>query len=214
MRIPVIAAVAVVSCVGLLAVSQISAQRNGITAPPPNGVALVNMTSITQNSVRVNKAMDALKKEYLAKGEELKKEGERGQQLTEEVRKLPPGTPERKELEQKLLKMRADFELHGKKVTNDTRDGETKVMYSLTRELRDELARYAQANGVQLMLRYDPTPEEMTDPRVVLQEIQKPIVYQRGAEITPAILESMNHRAQAAGPATSRAPQPAKGATR
>jgi Skp family chaperone for outer membrane proteins len=214
MRIRLVAAVAVVGCVGLLAVSQISAQRSGINAPPPNGVAVVNMASITQNSVRLNKAMDALKKEYLAKGEDLKKEGERGNQLTEEARKLPPGTPERKELEQKLLKLRADYELHGKKVTNDTREGETKIMFSLTREVQDELARYAQANGVQLMLRYEPTPEELTDPRLILQEIQRPIVYQRGAEITPAILESMNHRAPTGGPATTRAPQPAKGALR
>ena len=142
MRIRLIAAVAVVGCVGLLAISQIAAQRAGITAPPTNGVAVVNMASITQNSVRLNKAMEALKKEYLAKGEELKKEGERGNQLTEEARKLPAGTPERKEAEQKLLKLRADYELHGKKVTNDTREGETKIMYSLTREVRDELARY------------------------------------------------------------------------
>ena len=213
MRIPLIAA-AVAGSVGLLAVSQISAQRPSPPAPPRNGVALVNMASITQGSVRLNQAMETLKKEYLAKAEGLKKEGEQGNQLTEEARKLPPGTPQRKELEQKILKLRADYELHGKKVTNDTREGETKIMFSLTREIQDELARYAQANGVQLVLRYDPTPAEMTDPRLILQEIQKPIVYQREAEVTPAILESMNRRAPAGNAAAGRPSAPSKGAPR
>jgi hypothetical protein len=149
--------------------------------------------------------MDALRADYVAKGEALKKEGEAGNRITEDARKLPPGSPERKEMEQKVLALRADFELHGKKVNDETRERETKIVYSMLQELKEEMARHAQANGEQLILRLDPTPPDLTNPRAILAEIQKPIVYQRGNDVTPAILEALNRRAPAAA-ATSRAP--------
>ena len=65
-------------------------------------------------SVRFKQSIDTLKKEYDAKAQALKQEGDTGNQLTEKVRSMPAGSPERKKLEQEVLKMRADFELHGK----------------------------------------------------------------------------------------------------
>ena len=121
MRKPLVLAAAIAAAVGLFAVARLSAQRPPATAVPRRGPVLVDMGAIAQNSVRLKQSMEALKAEYKAKAEELKKEGQRGNQLTEEARKLPAGSPERKDLEQKVLKLRADFELHGKRVNDDTR---------------------------------------------------------------------------------------------
>jgi len=62
---------------------------------------------------------------------------------------------------------------------------------------------------VQLILRYDPTPEDLSDPRIIMREIHKPIVYQSGLEATSPVLGSLNGRS-AAPPAarTGQAPQP------
>jgi hypothetical protein len=124
--------------------------------------------------------------------------------MTEELRKLAAGSPKRKALEQQILKARADYELHGKKVTDEIRDTESKIILGLLGDLRAELDRYARANGVQLILRNDPTPEELTDPRMILQEIHKPIVYQSGSDVTQPILQAMN--AGVAAPRTGQAP--------
>jgi Skp family chaperone for outer membrane proteins len=185
-----------------------SPPRQPQQAPAPRGgTALVDMSVITKHAARFNQAMEQLKAEYTAKAEELRKEGERGNQLTEKLRAMPSGSPERKQLEQDILKMRADFELNGKRVTDRIRDSETQIILGLIQDLRGEMERYARANNVKLILRHDPTPPELTDPRMILQEIHKPIVYQRGSDVTPAILEALNRRGPAAGvPATGRAP--------
>lgn len=211
MRISRIVAWAVVAIVGLFAGARLVAQRPAAPSAPRPAAALVDMNSVMQNSARLKQSMDALKTEYMAKAEELKKEGERGNQMTEAARKLPTGTPERKEAEQKVLKARADFELKGKKVNDETREKELKVVSSMLRELKDELSRYGQSTGVPLILRYDTSPPDLENGRAILAEIQKPIVYQRTSDVTPAILEAMNRRTGA--PAANTATRPAAPAT-
>ena len=205
MRTRLIVAIALVA-LGFGVGSKLSAQRPTTPQAPRGGPVLVDMAVVAQNSVRLKQSMEALKADYKATAEELKKESEQGNRVTEEARKLPAGSPERKELEQKVLKMRADFELHGKKINDNTRERETKIVYGMLLELKEELARHAQANGEQLILRLDRTPpEQLSNPQAILAEIQKPIVYQRNSEITPAILEALNRRGPAA-PTAGRAP--------
>jgi Skp family chaperone for outer membrane proteins len=194
MKMPLAAAVTVTSCVGLLAVSSLSAQRPAPAAAPRNGVALVDVAAVSQKCARLTQSLEALKIDYESNAAVFKKEAEAGNQLTEKVRQMPSGSPERKKLEQEVLKKRADFELHGKRITEDARERETKLYVSMFRELNEELARFAQANGIQLVLRYDAPPLDLNDPRAVLQEIQKPIVYQRGVDVTPTVLEAVNRR--------------------
>ncbi len=204
MRMPMIGEALAAACVGLLAVSTLLAQRPPASPLTQTGTGLVDIGAVTQNSAALKQSLDALKKEYEASSADFKRESEKGNQLTEKLRKMPAESPEHKKLEQELLKMRADFELRGKRISNDIRDRETKLFFSTLRDIQAELARFAQANGVKLVLRYDPTPAELNDPRAILQEIQKPIVYQRGSEITQPVLEAMNRRGPS-GPATGRA---------
>jgi Skp family chaperone for outer membrane proteins len=213
MKMTLVVAVVAFCCAGLAAALQLSAQ-NPVRSPAPHrGTALVNMGDIMKHSARFNQSMERLKQEYESRARELQKEGERGNQLTEELRKLPPNSPERKKFEDEILKLRADYELHGKKVTEAIRDQESKIVVGLLADLKQELDRYAHATGTQLILRYDPTPEDLTDPRMILQEIHKPIVYQRDLDATGAVLESLNRCAPAA-PTTGRAPAPTRPAPR
>ncbi|MBI3837027.1 MAG: OmpH family outer membrane protein [Planctomycetia bacterium] len=207
MRMPLAAAAAVISCVGLLAVSNLSAQRPASSATPRSGVALVDVAGISQKCARLTQSLEALKHEYESNAASFKKEADVGNQLTEKVRQMPAGSPERKQLEQEVLKRRADFELHGKRITEDARERETRLYVSMFRELNDELARYAQANGVQLILRYDVAPLDLSDPRAVLQEIQKPIVYQRDMDVTPTVLDLVNRRSGPLGSTSKTATQ-------
>jgi Skp family chaperone for outer membrane proteins len=209
MRFSLAAAAAVVGCVGLLTISTLSAQRPVAPTAPRDGVALVDVAAVSQKCARLTQSLETLKHDYESKAASFKQEAEAGNQLTEKVRKMPAGSPERKKLEQQVLKMRADFELHGKRITDDAHESETKLYVSMFRELNDELARYAQANGIQLVLRYDVPPLDLSDPRAVLQEIQKPIVYQRGVDVTPVVLEAVNRRTGPLGTISKTATQPA-----
>ncbi len=212
MKKPLGIATVVAAVVGLLSVSPLAAQRPAAAPEARPGLALVDMATVVQKSARLKQAMDKLKAEYEADAAILRKEGEQGNKMTEEFRKLAPNDPNRKKMEDDLVRMRTDFEIHGKRVTDKVRDQETKVFLSLSKELGEELARYAQATGVQVVLRNDPPAPEMNDPRAILQEIQKPIVYQRGVDATTVVLEALNRRVPAAPAATAR--QPAQGAAR
>jgi Skp family chaperone for outer membrane proteins len=205
MRIRFVAAITVVGLIALASVSQILAQRTGAAPAPANGIAVVDLRVVVRDSEKIRQAKEELKAEAQAKEESLKKERERGNQLTEKLRSMPKGTPEWKQLERDVLKLRADFELHGARADRELRETEMKVMFALLHDVNEALKRYSQANGVQLVLGKDATPPDLNDPQVVAQEITKRIVYQRGADITPAISEAINRRGPG-NPATSRNP--------
>ena len=163
---------------------------------PPAKIALVNVVEIAQKSTRVQQGIENLKKEYQGSGEALKKEGERGNALTEQMRKMPSG-PERKKMEQDLAKMRADFELRGKKLTDEAADRESKLYFALAKDVQEELSRHAAATGVPLILRFESSPPELIDRQAIGMEMQKLVVYHRDPEITPQVLEGVNRRAGA-----------------
>jgi Skp family chaperone for outer membrane proteins len=193
MRKPSFVAAAVAAGVVLLAATQLLAQRPAPQpTPPQNGIALLNFSTVMMNSARLKKSMETWNTELDGKKADLKKEADLGNQLTEKVRSLPEGSPERKKLEQEVAKMRADYELHGKRARDDARERESKILYSWLREFQDDLARYAQANNLQLILRHEPTPDDLSDPRTIYAEFQKPIVYQRAFDTTTAVTEAVN----------------------
>lgn len=201
MKKSLVAALTVAGCVGMFTAQPSLAQRPPAAAPPGTGAALVDMGLIMKSSNKFNAAMEKLKAQYEAKAEELKRDGERGNQLTEDLRALPPSSPERKPMEQEILKLRADYELKGKRITEDIRDSESKIVLGLSHEVRGELERYGKATGTQLILRGNPEPPNLNDPRIILQEIHKPIVYQANADVTAAILDSLNRGTVASTPA-------------
>ena len=205
-------ALGVAGCVGLLAAIPSLAQQPQNPGPRRTGAALVDTGVIMKNSNRFNASMEKLKAQLEAKREELKKESERGNQLAEELRQMPNNSPERKELERKLLGMKADFELKGKRVTDEIRDSESKIVLGLMEEIKGELARYSQATNTALILRDNPEPPNLNDPRIILQEIHKPIVYQANSDVTSLILDSLNRGT--VPPAGNRAAAPAPGARR
>jgi hypothetical protein len=189
----------------LLAVAGGPFVASGALAQAPaarSGTAVVDMATIMKGANRFNAEMEKLKAQYEAKAEELKKDGERGNQLTEQLRALPQNSPQRKEMEDSILRLRADYELKGKRITEEIRDSESKLVLGLVGETRGELERYGQATGTQLIFRANPAPPNLTDPRIILQEIHKPIVYQAaGQDVTTLIIDSLNRGAPSAPPA-------------
>jgi Skp family chaperone for outer membrane proteins len=201
--------VTIVVCIGLIAISTLNAQRQGASPWSATGTALVDVDALTRNSPRLKQALDALKETYGAEAESLKKESQRGNELAKKLSTLRPGSPDYKQLEHDLLTMKADFELRGKRATEAIKDRESKIYYAFSRELQGEITRFAQATGVPLVLRYDPPSEERTNPRAVLREVHRLIVYQRGLEVTPSVAQAMDRRT-AVKPTAKRPSPPAQ----
>ena len=175
----------------------ILAQRTATTAGlSPNGVAVVDVRSIFRASERIKNASKRLNAELEEQKAAFKRESERGNKLVEEARRHPNGSPERKKLEQEILKLDADMKFEGKKSDRLFREKETAEYFALLREVKEEIARYAQANNLQLVLGND-VPPELTDPQAVMQEISKLIVYHSVSDVTTAVAELVNRRSGA-----------------
>ncbi len=209
MKLPVAIAAAAAGCVGVVAVTTLWAQRPQQQVPHTR-TALVDMSEVMKNSARFTQAMEGLKTNYEAKAKDLQERATRGNELTQKMRQMPNG-PERKQLELELAKTRADYEIDQKRITEEIRDEESKIILGLLSDLRGELERFARTHQVQLILRADPEPPNLTDPRMIMREIHKPIVYQSGLEATNPVLSALNARAGAPAARTGNAAPPTRG---
>ncbi len=198
-RLSIVALVA--TCAALTTATAVWAQR-----PAPPSTVLIDVNKVADSAPRLKQSLEALKKEYEATGEAFKKESENANTLVQKLGTLQPNSPDFKQLESRLTKMRADFELRGKRVTEEFKDRESKLYHQHSRELNAELDRFAQRTGILLMLRYDQSEGEIKDPRQVMRVIMNPVVYQRGLDATAAVQQSMGG---AAAPTATRPPQTA-----
>ena len=211
MRIRLVLIAAAASVAAMFTVTNLPAQRPRPPVGAQAGPVLLDVTKLVNEHARLHQALEKLKKEYESAAESLKAESERGNQLTERLRKLPRNSPEAKKLERQITKMRADFDLSGKRATEQIKDRESKLYHAFSRELQAEIARFAQATGTKLVLRYDPPAQELHDPRKIMQEMSRLVVYQQGLDATAAVHQGMHQRTSAAGPAAQpRSRQPAR----
>jgi Skp family chaperone for outer membrane proteins len=200
-RLSIVAAIAIAVGVGLVTATIVRAQRQ---APPP--AVLINVASLAESAPKLKQAVAELKKEYEAAGEAFKQESEKANQLVQQFSKMTPNSPEYKEMEQRLTKMLADFELRGKRMTEDFKDREAKLYYEHTKDLKAELKRFGESTGVSLVLRYDPPVADPKDPRIVMREMNNAVVYQRGLDATAALQQRLGGTPPAAPPTATRPP--------
>jgi Skp family chaperone for outer membrane proteins len=205
MKLPVAIVVTIAACAGIVAATTLWAQQ-APPAAPRNPVALINLDEIMKNSTRFKQAMDKLKVEYEAEAKALQERADRGNKMVQELRAMQPADPARKPLEQKILSERADYDLEQKRLTSDVGEKESKIVLGLVADVKGELERFARARQVDLILRYDPQVPNLDDPRMIMQEIHKPIVYQAGLEATGPVLTTMNLAAGAPAARTGAAP--------
>ncbi len=189
--------------------AQRTAAPAGLSA---NGVAVIDMRSIFRASERIKNASKRLAAEVEEQKAAFKRESDRGNKLVEEARRLPNNSPQRKKLEQEILTLDADMKFQGKKSDRTFREKETAEYAALLREVKEEIARYAQANHLQLVLEND-VPAELVDPQAVMQEISKLVVYCRAPDISAAVTDAVNRRVGGTA-GSSRGTAPARTATR
>ena len=77
-----------------------------------------------------------------------------------------------------------------------------KAMYKIYTEITEEVKRYAQANGVLLVMDYSSDQVDPNVPATIQRAVSRPFVYQGGPDITDLILNSAQPES---GPTAARA---------
>jgi Skp family chaperone for outer membrane proteins len=143
--------------------------------------------------------MDGMKKEMEAIEEQLKAERARVEQKEKLRDGFNPGTPEFKAADEEVTRMKADFNVHMTQLRKDFLEREAKTYFETYKEVSTAVTYYCQRNNILLVLRFNGEPADATRRDGVLQEINKPIVYQNNIDITPDILALLNRNAPPAG---------------
>ncbi|MEX2168013.1 MAG: OmpH family outer membrane protein [Pirellulales bacterium] len=198
MRIPFAAALAACVLIGSWTASTQAQNPAGANAPK-HGIAVVDVGYIFKEHGRFRATMDGMKKEMESIEEQLKTERARVEQKEKLRDGFNPGTPEFKQADEEVTRMKADFNVHMTNLRKDFLDREATTYFETYTEVNNAVTYYCQRNNIVLVLRFNGEPVNPTRRENVLQEINKPIVYQNNIDITPDILAILNRNPPAGG---------------
>ena len=192
----------IATLVSVAALNFLQAQTRPAGAVAGQGIAVIDISYIFKNHARFKQSMEYMKRDVLAAEETLKKERDLVNQMIEKLKDFKPGTPDYKKLEEDITHRQSDFNVRASLQKKEFLEREAKVYTNIYKEISDEVGYYSDKNGIALVLRFNGDPVDANNRNSVLNEINKPIVYQRGGiDITPIILDTLNRRGPAANTA-------------
>ncbi|MCG8451304.1 MAG: OmpH family outer membrane protein [Pirellulales bacterium] len=190
---------------GLIAASSpVEAQP---TSPSANasryGIGVVDISYVFKKYSRFTTAMESIKQEMQKVESQLKSERDTIQAKEEQARQYNPSSPEYKQLDEDVARLKAELQLKVGRVRKDILEREAKVYYQTYLEVTQAVQYYAQQHNLGLVLRFDGNPIDPNNPKAILQGINKNVVHQNGIDITPDVLSLLERGGTAGGVAPS-----------
>jgi len=182
------------------------------TSPGANaarfGVAVVDVSYIFKNYAQFKGAMEAMKGEMESAESKLKSDRSAIATKEEQRNQYNAGSPEYKQMDEEIARLKAEFNLTAGKIRNDFLEREAKVYYQTYLEVSNAVKYYGQQHNIGIVLRFN---GDQIDPNLredVLRAINKPVVYQNNIDITPDVLALLNRGGGPAGVAPTAKGQP------
>ena len=91
----------------------------------------------------------------------LRKDNATIEQLKEQLKDYKPGTPDFKRREEEITHRMSDLKVRASIEQRDFQERQMKAMYMIYREITEEVQRYAQANGLSLVMDYSSEPVDL-----------------------------------------------------
>ena len=159
----------------------------------PTRVALIDMARLFNGYPRFIEMREDLKLRIDIATAELEARTEALKGMHADLNKLPAGKAERRKLEREIRSVTARIEADKKHHTADFFQKEVGIYSACYQEVRAEIARYADAHGIQLVLRFtEPPPNrENEETARVKERLEAPFVYHGGLDITDEILAAL-----------------------
>lgn len=163
-----------------------AAQRGG-------EVAIIDLTYIFANHTRFKAMTEDMKQEVEAAEDDLKGQKEFLRKMADRLEEYKRGTQEYKQLEEEFVKKQAELTSQVNIQKNNFLEQEARNYYQVYQEVLEHVKDHADRNGINLVLRFNGDPIDQTDPREVIKELNKSVVYyNRAIDITPVILDEVN----------------------
>lgn len=187
------ATVAVLCVLGFAA--QPAWSQTGAAAPAAAGnssVAVIDIPYIFKNLARFKQAINDMKTDFDSTQEFLNQEQGKIRKEAEKIEQYKPGSLEYKQIEESVARMKVELQLEGAKRQKELMEREAVIYFNAYREIEAEVAKFANRNGLNLVLRYSAEPMDPTKRDTIMQGISRMVVYQRELDITGFILDRLN----------------------
>jgi Skp family chaperone for outer membrane proteins len=160
--------------------------------PVGTSVAVIDISYVFKNFGRFNAQMADIKKDIEAYEGQLRDRQTKIAKDGEKLKEFNAGSPEYKRLEEQIASAQAELQVDMQLKRKQFLEAEARVYYNAYTEIVDQVAQFAERNGIGLVLRFT---GEQIDPQkreTVLQGVNRAVVYQRHLNITDLILERLN----------------------
>ena len=119
-----------------------------------------------------------------------------------QFQRAQPGSPEQQRLQVQIRKLQTDMQQFVVSERQQLQQKEVKVYLAFFRQLDAEIAKYAKANGLKLVLRqYETSLDEGQSLPEVMKALNRTILYEEGLDVTDEILKALD--AQTSNPSAT-----------
>ncbi|WP_158265224.1 OmpH family outer membrane protein [Blastopirellula marina] len=172
-------------------------------------IAVIDIPVIFKNHDLFKRQMDELKESVTAAEAAVNKERETMKSMVDQLQTYKAGTPEYKQMEEKLAKLQADLQVKVGMQKKEIMEKEARIYYNTYNQVKQVVAQFAQRYNITLVLNFNSNDIDPTSRQSVHEGVNRPVIYQNNINITGDILQMLNTGVQstARGPATSEIPR-------
>lgn len=173
-------------------------------------VVLLDINAVFKGYRKMQDEMNRMKGDVERAEQFVKQERDAIRSQAEKLQDFRKGTAEYKALEEELTKRQADLSFKVQMQKKEFLEKEAQIFFTIYQEVQQEVAYYASATGVSMVLRSTGAQADIQNPQEVLAFINRDIVWNaQQLDITNYILERLNSRygGGAANSATGTAPR-------
>ncbi len=180
----------------------------------PHRVGLIDLGYVFEHYQKLKYLNEELNIETKEENNRLQLKMKKGQELAEQLKQLNEGTPDYTALENKLVKLGADFESEKKQLQMELARKRAKMMHQVYLEVYDAVEKFCNHHKFTVIIRFSRTDLNSTDPARVQQLMNQIVVYHRKKDdLTDGVVKYLNDRLPAANneekPLTDKEKRPA-----
>lgn len=165
-------------------------------APNAQNIAVIDIGKILKNDEKFKQEMSALQAEVVATEKELQAQAKDLQNLQIQQKQFAPDTPDYKRLDEQITKGSADLNVRKSLKNKELVERQSKMLLGAYREVQDAVKQFSAQYNIGLVMQYDSTPIDGSDPQAILNGAHRQVVFVNpGLDITNDILAALNRSA-------------------
>jgi len=170
-------------------------ERKAPTDDTPHRVGLIDIGYVFSKYDKLKFELEELRAEAKEEDDKLKAKVKRGNELQAQMKELSEGSPDYMTLETKITALFSDVETQTKVMRRQFQQKEAKLYHQVYLEIQDVVERFCDQHKFTVVIRFNRTDPNSSDPQRVQMLMNQPVVYHRGIDdISGGVVKYLNSR--------------------